>query len=69
MTERWKTVAASAVQPGDRVRAAGAEFVVARIESPFLGRTELIAFIEDNPDRWFKRPVPADSEVEVQDPD
>jgi hypothetical protein len=38
---------------------------VARIESPFLGRSELIAFIEDSEQRWYKQPVRIDSEVEV----
>jgi hypothetical protein len=29
----------------------------------------MIAFIEDTPQRWFKRPVPVDAEVEVQPAD
>jgi len=68
MTEGWKKVPASAVQEGDRVRVAGDEFVVSSIEAPFFGRAELIAFIEDSPERWFKRPVPTESEVEVLQP-
>jgi hypothetical protein len=60
------TVAAQEVNPGDRVRtAAGDELVVTRIESPFMGRSELIAFIEDSPERWFKQPIPVDGTVEV----
>ncbi len=65
MADQWRTVSASVVQPGDRVRARGDELLVSRIESPFLGRAEMIAFIEDSSERWFKRPVPIDSEVEV----
>lgn len=67
MTERWRTVSASAVKPGDHVRTATDELTVSRIEAPFLGRPDFIAFIEDTRDRWYKRPVPADSEVEIRD--
>jgi len=66
MTDLWKTAPASEVQPGDRVRVAGKEFDVARIEAPFLGRPELIAFIEDTPERWFKQPVPVSAELEIR---
>jgi hypothetical protein len=65
MTEEWHTTAASAVQPGARVRVSGDELTVTRIESPFMGMATMIAFIEDTPERWIKRPVPADGEVEV----
>jgi hypothetical protein len=34
-----------------------------------MGVTGMIAFIEDTPERWIKRPVQADSEVEVLIPD
>ena len=62
----WMTVAVHDVKPGDRVRTApGDELTVTRIESPFLGRSELIALIEDSPERWFKQPLPADGSVEV----
>ena len=66
MTQTWTTVPASAVKPGDRVRAAGDELTVTRIQSSFLGRSNLLALIEDSPQRWYKRPVPADAEVEVE---
>ena len=33
----------------------GTEWVVPRIEHPFLVRAEMLAFIEDTPDRWLKR--------------
>jgi hypothetical protein len=39
---------------------------VTRIQSSFLGRSNLLALIEDSPQRWYKRPVPVDSEVEVE---
>jgi hypothetical protein len=67
MTTTWVTVPASEVKPGDRVRtASGDELTVSRIEAPFLGRAEMIAFIEDSSERWFKRPVPQNAEVEIR---
>jgi predicted ATPase len=36
---------------------------------PFLGRAELVAFIEDTAARWFKQPMPATAEVSVSRPD
>jgi hypothetical protein len=65
MADSWKKVTASQVAPGETVRLGSNEFVVARIESPFLGREELVAFIEDTPTRWHKQPVPVGTEVEV----
>jgi hypothetical protein len=57
---------AADVQPGDRIRLAGGqEMLVSRVEPGFMGRDELIAFIEDTPDRWFKQPVQSAAEVEV----
>jgi hypothetical protein len=64
-TAEWGTVSAGAVRTGQRIRIRGAALTVSRIESPFLGRPEMVAFIEDTPHRWLKRPVPVDSEVEV----
>jgi hypothetical protein len=66
MPERWLATKASDVQPGDRVRTAnGTEVTATRIEQGFLGRPNMIAFIEDTPKRWFKCPVTVDGEVEV----
>jgi hypothetical protein len=66
MPERWRATKASDVQPGDRVRtASGTEVTATRIEQAFLGRPNMIAFIEDTPQRWFKCPVTVDGEVEV----
>jgi hypothetical protein len=63
----WKTGTAADVKPGDRIRTpAGEELLVSRIEAPFFGRPEMIAFIEDTPERWYKRPVPVDVELEIQ---
>jgi hypothetical protein len=41
---------------------------VSRIEYEFLGRPEMLAFIEDTAERWYKRPVAVDAVVEVQVP-
>lgn len=61
-----QTVKAADVQPGQTVRTPdGTELIATRIERPFLGRENMIAFIEDTPERWFKRPVPLDADVEV----
>ena len=66
MTESWITTPVTGVRPGDRVRlASGQEVLVSRIEAPFLGRENMVAFIEDTPDRWFKQPVQLAAEVEV----
>jgi hypothetical protein len=66
MAEPWATVTAVDVRAGDRVRlASGVEMLVSRIETRFLGRDGLIAFIEDTPARWYKQPVSQAAEVEV----
>jgi hypothetical protein len=67
MTTTWVTVAATDVKAGDRVRTpSGDELTVTRIEAPFLGRDNMMAFIEDSSERWFKRPLPLDAKVEVR---
>lgn len=67
MTESWTPIYAADVKPGDRVRlASGVEVLVSAVEPNFLGRDGMIAFIEDTPARWFKAPVPATADVEVQ---
>ena len=59
----------SDVQPGDRIRLApGREMLVSRIEPNFFGRGNMLAFIEDTPDRWFKQPAQYAAEVEVARP-
>ena len=61
----WPTAPASQVRPGDRIRHRGHEFTVARIDPRFLGRDEMICFIEDTPERWFAYPAQATADVEV----
>ena len=61
---------AADVRPGDRVAlATGAELEVSRVEAAFLGRDELVAFVEDTAARWFKQPMRATAEVRVCRPD
>jgi hypothetical protein len=67
MSDSWKTVKAQDVKAGDTVRTqSGAVVIVSRIEAPFLGRSNMVAFIEDTPERWFKQPVVSDAEVEIR---
>jgi hypothetical protein len=55
------------VSVGDVVRTStGDVVVVSRIETSFLGRPNMLAFIEDTPERWYKRPLTVDAEVEVR---
>ena len=38
---------------------------VTRIDVGFLGRPEMLAFVEDSPRQWFKLPAPGDGDVEL----
>jgi hypothetical protein len=59
------TVKASEVQVGDRLRArSGVELTVTRIDAGFLGRENMLAFVEDSEDQWFKMPSLRDGDVE-----
>jgi hypothetical protein len=67
MPATWKTVKAEVVRPGDVVRTqAGAEVTVSRVEQSFLGMPNMLAFIEDTDERWFKQPMMSDANVEVR---
>jgi hypothetical protein len=67
MSESWEAVRADQVCVGDTVRTrTGDVFYVSRVETLFLGRPNMLAFIEDTPDRWYKRPVAVDATVEVR---
>lgn len=65
MAVEYEEVAAAEIRPGARVRVRGVEITVARVEDEFLSRPEMLAFIEDTPERWLKVPVQADATVEV----
>jgi hypothetical protein len=66
MAETWTTVKAADVKEGDFIRYRGAEFEVAHIEVAFMGRDGMLAFIEDNSERWMKYPAGADAELELR---
>jgi hypothetical protein len=67
MAETWKNMPVSEVEVGDRVRLeSGAEVLVSRIETKFMGMDTMVALIEDTPERWYKQPVPQAAKVEVQ---
>ena len=53
----WVEAPASSVRIGDRVRHRGSEFVIARVDSRFLGRDDMICFIEDTSQRWHAYPA------------
>jgi hypothetical protein len=60
-----ETVKATEVRVGDRVRTRlGAELTVTRIDAEFMGRANMLAFVEDSDEQWFKMPAPSDSDVE-----
>ena len=66
MSDQWTTVKASDVSPGQRIRLAnGFEMMATRVETRFFGMDNMVAFIEDTHRRWFKQPMPTDSDVEV----
>jgi len=67
MSDSWRKVRADEVRIGDAVRTqTGAVVTVSRIDSSFMGRPNMLAFVEDTPERWFKQPMMADTEVEVR---
>ena len=67
MSESWRTIRADEVSAGDVVRTSTGDVVtVTRVETFFLGRPNMIAFIEDTPERWYKRPVAVDATVEIR---
>jgi hypothetical protein len=60
------TVRAQDVRVGDQVFGRdGIELTVTRIDEGLLGRTDLLALVEDSDVRWLKLPVFLDSDVEV----
>jgi hypothetical protein len=59
-------IPATEVRVGDRLRTrSGDELVVTRIDDVFLGRTDMLAFIEDSERQWLKMPALRAGEVEL----
>ncbi len=66
MTLAPATVKATEVRLGDRVRArSGAELTVTRIDEGFMGRANMLAFVEDSEEQWLKLPALRDGNVEL----
>jgi hypothetical protein len=66
MTTTSATVKASTIRIGDRVRArSGTELIVTRIDEGFMGNPEMLAFVEDSDEQWFKMPALRDGEIEL----
>ena len=64
------TIKATEVRVGDRLRTrTGAELTVTRIDERFMGRPEMLAFVEDSQAQWLKMPAMRDAEVERLDGD
>lgn len=63
----WKTVKANEVQLGQTLRNRdGTELLVTRIDHPFRGQEDWLAFIENTEQRFSKRPLRIDADVEVR---
>jgi hypothetical protein len=66
MTVGPATLRASEVRIGDRLRTrSGAELTVTRIDEGFMGQAQMLAFVEDSEEQWFKMPALRDGEVEL----
>lgn len=65
MANEWQSKKMGDVQVGDVVRYRGQEFTVARVDTKFLGRDEMVCLVEDTPDRWHAYPGPLEGDVEV----
>jgi hypothetical protein len=66
MTSASTTIKASEIQVGDRVRArSGTELTVTRIDAGFMGNPDMLAFVEDSEEQWFKMPALRDGDVEL----
>jgi hypothetical protein len=66
MTDSWTTINVDELQVGAQVRYAGHEFTVARIDTNFLGRDNMMCLIEDTPERWHAYPTVVGGEIEVK---
>jgi hypothetical protein len=66
MTVAPATIKATDVRLGDRLRdRSGAELTVTRIDEEFMGQANMLAFVEDSEEQWFKMPALRDGNVEL----
>ena len=56
---------AAEVKIGDRVQVRGQDLTVTRIDAPFLGRGNMLLFVESTAERWACVPVSDDTEVVI----
>jgi hypothetical protein len=63
----WTARPATEIQPGVIIRVrTGEELEVARVETSFLGRGSMVAFVQDTPAGWRRAPFPTDAEVQFR---
>jgi hypothetical protein len=65
MAGTWTPAKASDVRAGDRIRLYGMELDVTRVDAPFLGRAEMVCFVESTEERWACLPASVEGDVEV----
>lgn len=66
MTAAPAMIPAGEVRIGDRLRTrSGLELTVTRVDQVFMGRADMLAFVEDSEAQWLKMPALRDSEVEL----
>jgi len=66
VTGELTMIAASEVRVRDRLRTrSGLEMTVTRIDDAFLGRDDMLAFVEDSDAQWLKLPALRSGEVEL----
>jgi hypothetical protein len=53
------------LKPGDRIRLYGQELTVTRVDSPFMGRDNMVLLVESTDERWHCLPAGVDTEVEL----
>lgn len=66
MADTWTSTTAADVQLGNRISVRDRELTVTRIDAPFLGRDNMLCFVESTDERWVCVPVATDTEVQIQ---
>jgi hypothetical protein len=67
VSESWESISAADVRVGDTVRTKTGDVVmVSRIETGFLGRPAMLAFVEDTVERWYKCAMASEAELELR---
>lgn len=66
MSDAPEMISAEQVAIGDRLRTrSGVELTVTRIDTEFMGRADMFAFVEDSDTQWLKMPALRDGSVEL----